>query len=126
MKIDAMSGGLPIRRIHELAREGQDAEFSGLWITEGGRSAFNLCTAAARATGTPAPATASARRAPRRAQGGARQTRGRRGPYPTGVGGAAGAFRRPSRRLPTCRLVFVRRGSGCQLAKVLRAWSRVG
>jgi probable F420-dependent oxidoreductase len=50
MKIDAMSGGLPIRRIHDLAREVQDAGFSGLWITEGGRSAFNLCTAAALAT----------------------------------------------------------------------------
>ena len=52
MKLDAMSGGLPIRRIHELAREVQDAGFSGLWITEGGRSAYNLCTAAALATDT--------------------------------------------------------------------------
>ena len=52
MKIDAMSGGLPIRRIHELAREVEDAGFSGLWITEGGRSAYNLCTAAALATDT--------------------------------------------------------------------------
>jgi probable F420-dependent oxidoreductase len=50
MKLDAMSGGLPIRRIHELAREVQDTGFSGLWITEGGRSAYNLCTAAALAT----------------------------------------------------------------------------
>jgi probable F420-dependent oxidoreductase len=52
MKIDAMSGGLPIRRIHELAREVEDAGFSGLWITESGRSAYNLCTAAALATDT--------------------------------------------------------------------------
>src|SRR6478672_3370035 len=52
MKLDAMSGGLPIRRIHDLAREVQDAGFSGLWITEGGRSAYNLCTAAALATDT--------------------------------------------------------------------------
>lgn len=52
MKLDAMSGGLPIRRMHELARDVQDAGFSGLWITEGGRSAYNLCTAAALATGT--------------------------------------------------------------------------
>jgi probable F420-dependent oxidoreductase len=50
MKIDAMSGGVAIRRIHDLAREVQDAGFSGLWITEGGRSAYNLCTAAALAT----------------------------------------------------------------------------
>jgi probable F420-dependent oxidoreductase len=52
MKIDAMSGGLPVRRIHELAREVEDAGFSGLWLTEGGRSAYNLCTAAALATDT--------------------------------------------------------------------------
>ena len=52
MKLDAMSGGLPIRRIHELAGEVEDAGFSGLWITEGGRSAYNLCTAAALATDT--------------------------------------------------------------------------
>jgi probable F420-dependent oxidoreductase len=50
MKLDAMSGGLPIRRMHELAREVQDAGFSGLWLTEGGRSAYNLCTAAALGT----------------------------------------------------------------------------
>jgi probable F420-dependent oxidoreductase len=50
MKLDAMSGGLPIRRIHELAREVQATGFSGLWMTEGGRSAYNLCTAAALAT----------------------------------------------------------------------------
>ena len=47
-----MSGGLPIRRIHELAREVEDAGFSGLWITESGRSAYNLCTAAALGTDT--------------------------------------------------------------------------
>jgi probable F420-dependent oxidoreductase len=52
MNIDAMSGGLPVRRIHELAREVEDAGFSGLWLTEGGRSAYNLCTAAALATDT--------------------------------------------------------------------------
>ncbi|HEX4493934.1 MAG TPA: TIGR03617 family F420-dependent LLM class oxidoreductase [Acidimicrobiia bacterium] len=50
LKLDAMSGGLPIRRIHDLAREVQDTGFSGLWLTEGGRSAYNLCTAAALAT----------------------------------------------------------------------------
>jgi probable F420-dependent oxidoreductase len=50
MKLDAMSGGLPIRRIHDLAREVESTGFAGLWITEGGRSAYNLCTAAALAT----------------------------------------------------------------------------
>ena len=65
MKIDAMSGGLPIRRIHELAREVEAAGFSGLWITEGGRSAFNLCTAAALATDQLALGTAIAVAFPR-------------------------------------------------------------
>jgi probable F420-dependent oxidoreductase len=50
MKLEAMSGGLPIRRLQELAREVETAGFSGLWITEGGRSAYNLCTAAALGT----------------------------------------------------------------------------
>ncbi|MDQ1467828.1 MAG: hypothetical protein QOH10_2243 [Actinomycetota bacterium] len=50
VKLDAMSGGLPVRRIHELAREVEDTGFAGLWITEGARSAYNLCTAAALAT----------------------------------------------------------------------------
>jgi len=58
MKLDAMSGGLPIRRIHELGREVEDAGFSGLWITESGRSAYNLCTAAALGTDTLALGTA--------------------------------------------------------------------
>ncbi len=49
MKLDVMSGGLPVRRIHDLAIEVRDAGFSGLWITEGGRSAYTACTAAALA-----------------------------------------------------------------------------
>lgn len=50
MKLDAMSGGLPLRAMQRLAREVEDTGFAGLWITEGGRSAYNLCTAAALAT----------------------------------------------------------------------------
>jgi probable F420-dependent oxidoreductase len=45
-----MSGGLPLRAMAALAREVEDARFAGLWVTEGGRSAYNLCTAAALAT----------------------------------------------------------------------------
>jgi probable F420-dependent oxidoreductase len=65
MKLDAMSGGLPIRRIQDLAREVQDAGFAGLWITESGRSAYNLCTAAALATDTLELGTAIALAFPR-------------------------------------------------------------
>ncbi len=50
MKLDAMSGGLPIRAMHTLAAEVEDAGFAGLWITESGRTAYGACTAAALAT----------------------------------------------------------------------------
>jgi probable F420-dependent oxidoreductase len=50
VKLDAMSGGLPLRAMQSLAREVEDTGFDGLWITEGGRSAYTLCTAAALAT----------------------------------------------------------------------------
>jgi probable F420-dependent oxidoreductase len=45
-----MSGGLPIRAMHTLGREVEDAGFSGLWITESGRTAYAACTAVALAT----------------------------------------------------------------------------
>jgi probable F420-dependent oxidoreductase len=50
VKLDVMSGGLPIRQMHTVAAEIEDAGFAGAWITEGGRSAYNQCTAAALAT----------------------------------------------------------------------------
>jgi probable F420-dependent oxidoreductase len=50
VKLDAMSGGLPIRAMHTLAREVEGAGFAGLWITESGRTAYGACTAAALAT----------------------------------------------------------------------------
>jgi probable F420-dependent oxidoreductase len=50
MKLDAMSGGLPIRAMHTLARDVEDTGFAGLWITESGRTAYGACTAAALAT----------------------------------------------------------------------------
>ena len=45
-----MSGGLGFRDMQALAREVEDAGFSGLWITEGGHSGLNGCIAAALAT----------------------------------------------------------------------------
>jgi probable F420-dependent oxidoreductase len=50
VKLDAMSGGLPLRTMQAVAREVEDAGFAGLWITESGRSAFTACTAVALAT----------------------------------------------------------------------------
>ncbi len=50
MKLDAMSGGLTLRRMQDLAREVEAAGFAGLWVTEGGRSGINACVAAALAT----------------------------------------------------------------------------
>lgn len=50
MKLDVMSGGLPIRAMHTLAREVEEGGFAGMWITESGRTAYGACTAAALAT----------------------------------------------------------------------------
>jgi probable F420-dependent oxidoreductase len=50
LKLDAMSGGLPVREMHSLARAVEDTGFAGLWITESGRTAYGACTAAALAT----------------------------------------------------------------------------
>ena len=52
MRLDVMSGGVPIRAMQGLAADVEDAGFGGIWITESGRSAYNLCTAAALSTGT--------------------------------------------------------------------------
>lgn len=45
-----MTGGAPLRRIQELARAAEGAGFSGLVVTEGGRTAYLSCTAAALAS----------------------------------------------------------------------------
>lgn len=50
MRLDAMSGGLPVRRMQALARDVRAAGFGGLWVTEGGRSALSGCLAASLAT----------------------------------------------------------------------------
>jgi probable F420-dependent oxidoreductase len=50
MRLDAMSGGLGLHKMQELAREVETAGFAGLWVTEGGRSGINACVAAALAT----------------------------------------------------------------------------
>lgn len=44
-----MTGGLPLRRMQQLARDAQAAGFSGLVITEAGRTAYLGCAAAALA-----------------------------------------------------------------------------
>jgi probable F420-dependent oxidoreductase len=49
MRFDLMTGGLPLRRMQELAVEAQRAGFSGLVVTESGRTAYLSCAAAALA-----------------------------------------------------------------------------
>lgn len=50
MKIDAMLSGANLREVQELARLFEQAGFDGLWFTEGGRTGYLSCTAAALAT----------------------------------------------------------------------------
>ena len=49
MRVDLMTGGLPIRRMQELARDAEAAGFAGLVLTETGRTAYLSCVAAALA-----------------------------------------------------------------------------
>jgi probable F420-dependent oxidoreductase len=49
MDFDLMTGGLPLRRMQDLARDASAAGFSGLVITEAGRTAYLGCAAAALA-----------------------------------------------------------------------------
>jgi probable F420-dependent oxidoreductase len=49
MELDIMTGGLPLRRMQDLARDAADAGVSGLVITESGRTAYLACAAAALA-----------------------------------------------------------------------------
>jgi probable F420-dependent oxidoreductase len=49
VKLDLMTGGAPLRQMQELARDAAAAGFSGLVITEGGRTAYLSCAAAALA-----------------------------------------------------------------------------
>ena len=49
MKVDAMVNAAPLDRIARLARDAEDAGFSGLVITESGRTAYLSCVAAATA-----------------------------------------------------------------------------
>jgi probable F420-dependent oxidoreductase len=52
VQLDAMTGGLSLRRMQDLARAVEDAGFAGLWVTESGRSALTGCAAATFATET--------------------------------------------------------------------------
>jgi probable F420-dependent oxidoreductase len=49
MEFDLMTGGLPLRRMQDLARDAEAAGFSGLVVTESGRTAYLGCAAAALA-----------------------------------------------------------------------------
>jgi probable F420-dependent oxidoreductase len=50
MRFDLMTAGLPLRRMQQLAIDAEAAGFSGLVVTEAGRSAYLSCTAAALVT----------------------------------------------------------------------------
>jgi probable F420-dependent oxidoreductase len=51
VKIDTIAMGRPLAQVSDLTSEVEDCGFDGLWFTEGGRSAYTGCTAAAlRAT----------------------------------------------------------------------------
>ena len=49
MYVDVMTGGLPLARMQQLAKDTKAAGFSGLVITEGGRTAYLAAAAAALA-----------------------------------------------------------------------------
>lgn len=49
MKFDLMTPGLPLRRMQQLARQAASGGFSGLVVTEAGRTAYLSCAAAALA-----------------------------------------------------------------------------
>ena len=49
MKLDIMTGGLPLHVVQQLARHAADSGHSGLVITEAGRTAYLSCAAAALA-----------------------------------------------------------------------------
>jgi len=49
MKVDLMTGGLPLRRAQSLAVDAERAGFDGMVVTEGGRTAYLTCAAAALA-----------------------------------------------------------------------------
>ena len=49
MEFDLMTGGLPLKRMQELARDASAAGVSGLVVTEAGRTAYLSCAAAALA-----------------------------------------------------------------------------
>lgn len=49
MRYDLMTGGLPLTRMQSLARDADEAGFSGLVVTEAGRTAYLSCAAVALA-----------------------------------------------------------------------------
>jgi probable F420-dependent oxidoreductase len=65
MKIDAMVSGANLREVQRLAPLFEQAGFDGIWFTEGGRTAYLSCAAAALATETITIGTAIAVAFPR-------------------------------------------------------------
>ena len=49
MRLDLMTGGLPLREMQRLARNAADSGYAGLVVTEAGRTAYLSCAAAALA-----------------------------------------------------------------------------
>jgi len=49
LRLDSVTGPQPLRRMQTLARAVEDAGFGGLWLFEGGRTAYLSCAAAALA-----------------------------------------------------------------------------
>ena len=49
MRLDSVSGPQPLHKMQELARAVEGAGFGGLWLFEGGRTAYLSCAAAALA-----------------------------------------------------------------------------
>jgi probable F420-dependent oxidoreductase len=50
VRVDLMTGGMPLRRMQQLARDASASGHSGLVVTESGRTAYLSCAAAALAT----------------------------------------------------------------------------
>jgi probable F420-dependent oxidoreductase len=50
MQLDVMSNAMPLKDMQTVARRAEAAGFSGLWLTESGRTAYLSCAAAALAT----------------------------------------------------------------------------
>ena len=55
LRLDMMASPLPLKKVGGLASDVEAAGFGTLWFTEGSRTAYLSCTAAALATERLAP-----------------------------------------------------------------------